>query len=193
SGDWFKLYINGERRELGFNTISQDVNTIAVVDFFNSTLYSQSVNLSTHQTDGIGEYSFSVVVYTVFVVNNFNRTIQIEYERNGYADTTIFVLHSRAGVQLKLLPNVEYEITAYEMDEIDNDFKIDSVVIDLGGAEDDYTIVEFGFFEQSLPNDPLPLIADMRNLLWVLIFIIILGVGIYMGYMKLRRPKDNVY
>ncbi|MBA7498735.1 hypothetical protein ES704_01472 [subsurface metagenome] len=174
--DLFKFYINNERVSLGFNTLNQNENNLKILDYFDSVLYNSNVNLSEYK-----EFNIQITVYTIFVINNFNRTIQIEIERSNNNYT--FILGSRAGLQLKMLPNMDYIITAYEI----NGTLIKSYNITL---DEEYIIVDFGFYEEIVPEIP-----DFNAPgIWLMIILILMGCSFaiaFIGYVAYRYRKKS--
>jgi len=186
----FKLYINNTRRDFGFNTIEGDINIIHVMDYFNSTLFLRTVNMS-----GLTEYNIQVAIFTVFIINSYtNQSIQVELERTNYGETIIFLLHPQSGVSINLLPSVEYELTAFYLTGLGDRDKIESVVVDLS-ADDDYTTIEFGFYSAPIADIPPAMALEFRYLIAIGIGILILAtiiavVSIY--YMRKDKTPQRV-
>jgi hypothetical protein len=166
-----KFYINNERRDLGFNILTQDVNNIMVYDFFNASLFNQDLSLS-----GVRECNIPVEVYTLAIINEYNRTIKIEIERESSTYTLEQIIPSRSGLEYRFLPDIEYTISAYEI----NGTLLETETIEL---ESQYMEVDFGFYQEEMPIIPEPF--DETNYMvvfWVFIFAVILaivGFGLY--------------
>lgn len=161
-GNLFRFYINDERKNFGFNTLIQDTNNLVVKDFFNATLKDVTVDLSEYT-----EYNLIVEIYTMFILNNYNRTIKIEIDRCGSDITIEQIIPSRSGLEHRFLPGIEYVISAYEQ----NDTLIETKTIIL---DSQYKIVDFGYYHTTVPYDPTPIAISFLTFFWFLIFVIML-------------------
>ena len=173
----FRFYINNERKDLGFNTMTQDTNNLLVKDFFNSTLFNSNVNLRPYT-----EYNINVQVYTLILNNNYTHSIYIEIERNNIEIKQI--IPAQAGISYRFLPNVEYEIRWYYI----NGSKIDEMTLEL---EDNFQVVSFGFYSTEVPIDPTPIIFSYQILFYFalgLFIIIIIGIIIFI---RLRSKSEE--
>lgn len=181
--DMLKLYLDNSRKDFGFNKIENETVSVMVKDFFNVTLFSSSANMS-----GVYEYNIQITLYTVFIINNYNRTIQVEFERSN--SSFMFVLGSRSGVSVKMLPNVTYTVTAYE----NNGTKIKSVQTDL---DEEYVVIDFGFYDFELPVIPPSVINDMMLLAVVVVFFVAcFGVALFLLWRSHKKysniPDDKL-
>lgn len=176
----FRFYINNERRDFGINTMTQIVNNLKVMDFFNATVFDSNINLG-----GKTECNILVEVYTIFIINNYNRTIKIEIERENSPITLEQIIPSRSGLEYRFLPDIEYTVSAYEQDGV----LLDSETFTL---ESQYQIVDFGFYHTTVPLDPTPIIANIYVMFWVAIIVfVIAGILLYLHY-RLKRKTDEI-
>ncbi len=157
----FKFYIDNNRTDFGFNRIENMIINLVVKDYFGYTLYDSNIN-----TSGIYEYDIQVEVYTLIVVNNFNRTIKIEIERGS--SNISFIVGSTAGIQMRMIKDVNYTISAYE----NNGDLIKEKNVKL---TDDYKVIEFGFYKTEVPEIPKPITVNLETWFWF----ITICVGIY--------------
>ena len=165
--DTVRFYINSERKDLGFNTLKQDVNNLKILDYFNATLFNRNVNLR-----GYTEYNIFVEVYTLIINNNYSHSIRVKIERNNIEIET--VIPAQYGMSYRFLPHVEYEITAYFL----NGTKIEKRYIKLDSHN---KIVSFGFYETEVPDTPEPLEDIVENWIWIVSICAICGL-IYISF-----------
>jgi hypothetical protein len=187
NNDMFRFYINGERRSFGFNTLIQDVNTLQILDFFNSTLFSRSVNLT-----GLTEYSMMVAVYTLFIKNAFeNDSIQVKMERDGFSEYFLFNIPAQGMIIVNILPGIEYKCTAYYSGDIINERnKFDVENVECNDLDDNFQTVEFGFYTGIIQIDPYPLVGDLASFLFIAIGIIVIIGALYLN-LKTKETVSN--
>jgi hypothetical protein len=140
----FRFYINGARKDFGFNTLKRDVNTLVVKDFFNATLKDTTVDLS-----GNTEYNLAVEVYNLILNNKYNRTVKIEIIRQGVDIVFENTIPSRSSLSYRFLPDIEYTINIYETG--DNETVLESKTVLL---DEQTEIVDFGFYSEEYPAVP---------------------------------------
>ena len=178
----FRFYINGLRRDFGFNTLKQNTNSLKVLDYFNQTLFSSAMNLR-----GFTEYSINIEVWTMIFCNNYSFPVKMKIERNEIEVEQ--VIDAGLNFPYRMLPGVEYFIQIYHL----NGTLLETKDIEL---DENNQVVSFGFFEIEVPYDPEPLIFDFTVLMAFVVIICIGGwiVVISWSYMKNDRdivPKDT--
>ena len=176
SVDEVKFYINGTRADFGFNTIKSEYVNLTVLDYFNSTLYSQVVRL-----EGLNEYSIFIGAYTLIVNNLYNeQSITIRMTRGTI--TVERLIESQGWTEFKLFANTTYEIISYI-----NGTKDEEMDIEL---DEEYKIVDFGFYETEVPIIPLPQVVE-AFVQWamILLFFMIFGVIAVVVWYKIKMEE----
>ncbi|MCP6718933.1 MAG: hypothetical protein KJI71_01695 [Patescibacteria group bacterium] len=175
----FRFYINGLRKDLGFNTITQDTNNLNVLDYFNATLFNQDLNLRSYT-----EYSINVEVYTLVINNNYTHSIRLEIERNDIEISQI--VPAQSSLSYRFLPNVEYILRTYYT----NGTLIEEKEIEL---DKNNKVVSFGFSEETVPTDPNPFFLDFVNFSIFLMVIAAIGmIGMFLYFrIKYQQKKLN--
>jgi len=179
----FKFYINGLRKDFGFNTLNQSINTLQVLDYFNQTLFNRAMNLQ-----AFTEYSISVSVWTMNIFNNYSYPVKMIIERNEIEVEQI--IESEFSFEYRMLPNVEYFIQIFHL----NGTLLETRDVEL---EENNQLVSFGFFEIEVPYNPEPLVFDFTILM---AFIVIICVGgwivviswVYMKNEQIVIPNDTI-
>ena len=174
--DEVKFYINDTRSDFGFNTITSEHVRLTVLDYFNSTLFDQVVKL-----EGLQEYNIFIEAYTL-IVNNDYATQDIIVKISKGTITIERLIEAQGFTELKLFANTDYEIKAYTLDEI----KFDEEDVDL---DEEYKIISFGFFDEPVPSNPLPIILSYETLVWVIVFAFISIVVFVVLVFKMREDK----
>lgn len=177
--DLFRFYINGLRKDFGFNLIKQDVNNLKVVDYFNATLCDGNVDLGAYT-----EYNIFVEVYALILNNKYNRSVRIEIERSGI--TFEQVIPGGFNLPYRFLPNVEYDLKVYE---VENDTLLYEEEILL---EKNNQIVNFGFYSTEVPIDPVPLISNIYTLVWIVIIACVSVAIVSFLHYRMKRKVKNV-
>ncbi|MFX0023769.1 MAG: hypothetical protein ACFE9S_15690, partial [Candidatus Hermodarchaeota archaeon] len=170
--DLVRFYINGLRKDFGFNTLKQDINNLKVLDYFNATLFNKNINLRAYT-----EYNILVEIYTLILYNNYSYPVKIELERNNIKIEQIIPSHS--GLSYRFLPDVEYKFRIYYL----NGSLIQEKKIEL---DSNNKIVSFGFFEEEVPFDPEPILIDFTI---IIAFIVIISVFALIGMILYVRMK----
>ena len=149
-----------------------------VLDYFNSTLYDQIVDLR-----GLDEYSVYIQAYTLIVNNLYkNQTITIEITRGNI--TIERLIEAQGWTEFKLFPNIEYEVFSYidGVKDEERDVKL----------EEEYMVVDFGFFEADIQYNPDPLAVSLSV---IIAFVIILAVGsilIVISWAYMKHDRDEI-
>ena len=175
-----KFYINNTRADFGFNTIKSEYAILTVLDYFNSSLYSQVVRL-----EGLREYSIFIQAYTL-VVNNLynNQSITIEMTRGTI--TVERLIEAQGWTEFKLFANVIYEIISYVNDTMDEEKE---VLLD-----EEYKTVSFGFFKTEMPIIPEPIsppsMIDAFIMLAIFISVVMVVIGSFL-YFKIRGGTNR--
>jgi len=171
-----KFYINSTRADFGFNTIRSNYVNLKILDFFNSTLYNETVNLN-----GLKEYSIFVRAYTL-VVNNLykNQTITIKITRGMI--TIERLIEAQGWTEFKLFPNIEYEIISYVNNTIDEEKEVD--------LDEEYKTVNFGFYEEEVSDIPSFDNTSLTIFLIILIFIGVISLTTYFVYKYNKRFRN---
>lgn len=173
-----KFYINGTRSDFGFNTIGTDYADLLVLDYFNSTLYHQIVRLK-----GLNEYSIYVEAYTLIVNNEYNtQSITVRITRGSI--TVERFIEAQGFTEFRLFPNTTYKLISYVNGTKDEE---KDVVLD-----EEYKIVEFGFFEADVPTDPEPIVNTYIAYLIVVVFFAVLTFGAFKLYYGAKERKNEV-
>ena len=178
SQDLVKFYVNNERRDFGFNTMTQNTNNLRVLDYFNSTLYDQDVDLS-----GVNEYNILVEVYTLIINNNYSESVKLEIEFNSIEIKQ--VIPSQSGLSFRFLPNVEYDISIYDMNETLLETK--NVTLD-----SNWKTVSFGFYSVDVYPDPLPILNSFQILIFFGFFVLGIFAIVIVLYVYWKREKSRV-
>ena len=174
--DLFRFYINGLRKDFGFNILKRDINNLKVLDYFNATLFNQNLSLKQYT-----EYNIYVQVYTLIVNNNYTHSIYLEIERN---DITIKqIVPTQSGISYRFLPNITYELRTYQI----NGTLLENRTVLL---DSNNKIVSFGFYSEEIPEIPD---FDLDDTWLLIIFILtIFGVIIvFIIFIAVRLNKDN--
>lgn len=174
-----RFYINNVRKNMGFNTLTQDVNNLKILDFFNSTLYTQDINLRSYS-----EYNIYVEIWNLIIENQYkNQSIRIEIERDDIVIEQ--VIQSQMSFNFRFLPEVIYEIRSYDL----NGTLLDTKTIEL---DKNNKIISFGFYSEEVPLDPTPIVNDIYTMFWVVVIIcVIISVLIFLHY-RLKREVSNI-
>ncbi len=96
--DLLRFYIDGNRTDFGFNRITDEIITIVVKDFFNTTLIDQIIN-----TSGIYEYDILITLYSLKVKNEARVSANYTLKLGGL-ETTGFILPEEI-IQYQLASN----------------------------------------------------------------------------------------
>jgi hypothetical protein len=173
NNELLRFYINGDRRELGFNTLTQDINCLLVQDYFNSTLFNQTINLR-----GYNEFNINVSVYELAINNKFNRTMRYTIERNDTSILFDILINAQNSLSYRFLPDVNYIIKCYETD--DNETIVEEKTILLN---EQFKIVDFGFYQTQVPKFPafLNSLSNNFDTVWVDILLIFMFFGVIVG------------
>ncbi|MFW9874998.1 MAG: hypothetical protein ACFFG0_17970 [Candidatus Thorarchaeota archaeon] len=183
----FKFYINGSRADFGFNLIRGSYAKLLVTDYFDIIMYSETIPI-TLDTD---EHDIQVTVFKLIINNNFSFVLELHIERTGLDQEIVQTIPQISGIEIRLVPNVTYILTAYNI----NGTKLGEKEIFLN---EDNEIVSFGFFEVTVPLDPTPLFNSLLSLVFfILYFVGFIGLMIIL-YLRFRnksveRRRDDVY
>ena len=171
-----KFYINTTRADFGFNTIKSSTVNLTVLDYFNSILFSQTVNL-----EGLTEYSIFVQAYTLIVNNLYNnQTITIKITRGSI--TIERLIEAQGWTEFKLFPNIEYKIVSYV-----NETKDEKMNVDL---DEEYIVVDFGFFETQVPIVPRDLNVTLMTIMVGVVFACAFGWLILILYIRMKKEAE---
>ena len=175
----FRFYINGLRRDFGFNTLKQDTNTLKILDYFNATLFNSQMNLKQYT-----EYNINVEVYTMIIYNNYSFPVKLKIERNNIEFEQI--IESHFGLSYRMLPDVEYLLRIYHL----NGTLLEEKEVEL---DSNNKIVSFGFFETHIPVDPNPFFVDFVNFSIFLMIMAAMGLfGLFLYFrIKYQQKKLN--
>jgi hypothetical protein len=150
-----------------------------VLDFFNSTLYDETVYLK-----DLKEYSIFISAYTLIVNNEYNiQSIKIKITRGGISVERI--IESQGFVEFKLYANLKYYLVAYDL----NDTVVDHTDVIL---DEDMKVVEFGFYQADVSVDPTPIINTFANMVWIVIFIVGILLVSVIFYINVSRKYNRV-
>ena len=173
-----RFYVNGERKDFGFITFTQDINNLKILDYFNNTIKDTTVNLRQWS-----EYSLFIEIYTLNVINNFNRTVRVQIERS---DTDIVfeqTIDSLLSFPYRFIPNIEYEIIILERN---NNTVLDKRTVNL---TENGQIADFGFYVSRLDTSHLTdLFTNIIIAISLYIAIILIFVGISV---VIKRSSDK--
>ena len=171
-----KFYINGTRADFGFNTITTATVNLTVLDYFNSILFEQIVTL-----EGLTEYSIFIYAHTLIINNLYNEeAITIEITRGTI--TIERLIESQGWTEFKLFANTSYEIESFINGTSDEEKEVD--------LDEEYTIVDFGFYETEVPIIPVPqFIEALSQWSIALVVIFIFAVIAIIVYYKLKSDK----
>ncbi|GAH59244.1 unnamed protein product, partial [marine sediment metagenome] len=107
--DLIRFYINGERKDFGFNTIQSETAHLVVLDFFNNTLANETIDASAYS-----EYNLFVEIYSMIILNQFTyEDILVNITQVGSGIWMAQVIPKQFGLTYRFLPNIEYNITVY--------------------------------------------------------------------------------
>ena len=172
----FRFYVNGLRKDFGFNKLERDINNIKVMDYFNASLFDSNIDLS-----GFTEYNIFVEVYTMIIYNNYSFPIKLKIERNSIEFEQI--IESNFGVEYRMLPNVEYLLKVYHL----NGTLLEEKEIEL---DEQVEIVSFGFYSEEVPYYPSFDNTSITIVLIILIFIGIISLPTYFVYKYNKRVQN---
>jgi len=176
--DEVKFYINDTRTDFGFNTIKSDYADLLVLDYFNSTLYHEIVKLS-----GLKEYSIFICAYTLIINNEYNTQSIIVKITRGTISIERFI-EAQGYAELKLFPNIVYELISYVNGTIDEEKDAD--------LDEEYKTVNFGFYETTVPVNPIPLINSINLLFWFGIFVFFILFIIIILYVRFKKDTASI-
>ncbi|MFW9972993.1 MAG: hypothetical protein ACFFDF_22600, partial [Candidatus Odinarchaeota archaeon] len=167
--DLVRFYVNGIRKDFGFNTLKQDINNLKVLDYFNATLFDQAINLRQFT-----EYNIFVEIFTLIINNNYSQCIKVKIERDNSDFILENVIPAKYGMSFMFLPNIEYTITAYDLE----GNKLERRYIKL---DEHNKLVSFGFYLEEVPD--IPPMTDTGNDTLILAFsfgsgIVIIGISL---------------
>jgi len=171
----FRFYINGLRKDFGFNTLKQDINILRVSDYFNQTLFNSAINLRSST-----EYNIYVEVWTMIIFNNYSFPVFMNIERNDIEIEQ--VIESGMSFPYRMLINVEYDIEIYYL----NGTLLETREIEL---DENNKIVSFGFFEIEVAYDPTPLVFDFTVLLAFIVLLCIFVCIVVIAYANMKNKK----
>jgi hypothetical protein len=177
-----KFYINGTRRDFGFNTLKTDDVHLQVFDYFNNTLYNKTKNLEDKK-----EFNILIEVYTLIIQNKYKDTSLIVNITKGPI-TIQEIIEPQGNIKLKLFKGTEYNITSY----INQTIKDESKTVKL---DEDMKTVSFGFYEKDVPMDPEPFITNIQTILIgfitaVVIVVIIITIYAYWRVRSIKKDKS---
>ncbi|GAI72474.1 unnamed protein product, partial [marine sediment metagenome] len=173
-----KFYINGTRTDFGFNTIKTKHVNLLVLDYFNSTLYNQTVKL-----EDLDEYSIFIQAYTLVVNNLYNdHSITIKITRGTI--TLERLIEAQGWTEFKLFGNIAYEITSYINGTLDEekDVLLDEV----------YKTVDFGFYSAEVPIIPRPLEADILTFVAFVVILAVFSIIVTIVWSYTKSDRDAV-
>ncbi|MCP4651526.1 MAG: LamG domain-containing protein [PVC group bacterium] len=180
--DIIKFYINGSRREFGFNTIESEFCDLSIYDFFDNLLFNETVNCYNLT---IPEYSIFIEIFTLSVVNLYKgEDLIIEISQEGFSSNISYVVSSQTNIPFRLVPNLEYTITAYDI----NRTLIEEQEIKL---EDNNMVVDFGFYQAEVPIDPSPIAATFMVYFWFVIFLVGAFAIVTILYLRIRNTEND--
>lgn len=177
SNEIVRFYINNGRKDFGFNTLLQNTNRLTVTDYFNEIIYDSLVSLRQYT-----EYNILVEVYTLILNNNYTHSIYIEIERNDIELRQI--IPSQSDISLRFLPDIKYTITSFYI----NGTEIEEKIVKL---DKNNKIVNFGFYDITVPISPLPILNSVQMLIWfgfIIMGIVIIVIVLYFQ-IRVRDPK----
>jgi hypothetical protein len=102
--DIARLFINGERKNVGNNLIKGSSCAVSVYDYFDSVLYTQRISTN------IAELAIFLPIYTMQISHNFTDTMQICVSRSDNPIKFKTDLPTQSGISLRYLANVKYNI-----------------------------------------------------------------------------------
>jgi hypothetical protein len=140
--DTARFYINDNRRDIGKNWIQGDNCSIKVLDYFNETLYSESISLV-----GLTEYNIYLPVYTMLINNNYSTSMEISIKRIGNGIEFKQIIPGQYGIDIRLLANVEYGIKMYYTN---GSFAESKTVL----LNENYEKISFGDYEEIINAIP---------------------------------------
>jgi hypothetical protein len=169
--DLVRFYINGYRKDFGFNTLKQDTNTLMVLDYFNQTLFNKQIDLSRNT-----EYNIFIEVYSMILFNNYSHAVKIQIERNDIEFEQI--IESNFGFSYRMLPKVEYQLSVFYL----NGTLIEEKEIEL---DVNNKIVSFGFYEVEVSDDFSRIAKSYENIIVLIlfgvgVFLIVVGIALYL-------------
>ncbi len=185
-----KFYINSTRADFGFNTIKSETVNLTVLDYFNSILFSQTVNL-----EGLTEYSIFVQAYTLIVNNLYNnQSITIRMTKGSI--TIERLIEPQGWTEFKLYPNITYNIVSYVNGTNDETNEVELIEDEVKKVklESEYQTVSFGFFEIDMHEipDPFEETDGFDILMFIILFLgIITPVIGALIYFKIRKGANR--
>ncbi|KKN47245.1 hypothetical protein LCGC14_0664660, partial [marine sediment metagenome] len=173
SWDTVRFYINSVRKEFGPILLEHDINNITITDFFNETLFTDSVN-----TRVFTEYNIFVDIFTLNLFNNYSVPIIVEIERNDIEISC--VIPAQSFFQYRFIPDIEYKISWYW----ENGTFIEHLDFEL---QDNGQIVSFGFFSTEITPT-----AITPQINWILVVVIIvLVVAVLFIYLNKKEVDES--
>ena len=172
SKDLFRFFINGLRKDFGFNTLKQDINNLKVLDYFNAILFNQNINLRQFT-----EYNIFIEVWTMILRNNYSFPAKFQIERNNIEIEQ--VIESQFSFSYRMLPKVEYKIRVYHL----NGTLLEEREIEL---DENNKVVSFGFFKTEVPEYPEIIIPDYTLFA---AFVVIIAIGIVIVVLLYSRGR----
>jgi hypothetical protein len=170
-----RLYINSERRDFGMNWIQGDTCAIKVLDFFNSTLFSQTVNIA-----DLTEYNIFCPIYTLSINNNYTTSMEVQIYRSGTNIAFKQVIPSQVALSYRFLSGIEYEIFMVYLNGTVAD--TDTVLLD-----ENYKIISFGYYERIAP---LVITSGVTINSYVMGIVASVALGIFFsGAWETKTPK----
>jgi len=111
--DLVKFYINESRKDFGFNMMTSASAEIVVLDFFNTTLFNQTIDFSS-----LSEYNIFIEIYSLIILNQF--TYEDIIVNITQVDSGIWLNHiipKQFALSYRLAPNINYTINVYYVNE----------------------------------------------------------------------------
>lgn len=175
-----RFYINGQRRDIGKNWVQGDNCSIEVLDYFNATLYSESISLVR-----LTEYNIYLPVYTMLINNNFTTSMELSIQRIGIGIEFRQIIPAQYGFDIRLLANVEYGIHMYYT----NGTLAESKTVLLN---ENYKQISFGFYSEPVSITPEDIKIEMKDYLMLTIIAVISLTVIALILIKKSKDLENV-
>jgi len=170
-----RFYINGIRSNFGNIELNSINNDLLILDFFNNTIYNETVDLSDKT-----EWNIYVEMYNIEIKNAYNYAIDLMFERNGF--TVNITVPAQFSLKYRFVLGVVYNITWYRSS--DGSY--------IGDTEIEFTkenlIVSFGVVANVSSN-----ILKTDNILSWIIFITIATIISTLGILFKYRKRLLLY
>lgn len=177
-----RFYLNNLRTEFRAQKLIGESAHLLVLDFFNATIYNQTVSIV-----DITEFNIYVPVFTLSLFNNYSEPVIVVIERDGLGFTNLEQqISPQTGLEYRFLANVEYTISILHL----NGTELETRTVNLTENKQ----LSFGFYSAEISKEDLK--TTLNDLLFLISIVLGLGavflVSFIYSYAKLTNRDARI-